>query len=125
MMEGVCSISTSWCLTRIRSRSRVAKGQESGGITAPQPPAANMKKLVWNTELEEIAQRWADQCIFDHDSLRTKQDGTQVGQNAYIGYGSSQSEEEMIQTGMASPVQSWYDEVISPGFDSQGITSFK
>ena len=73
-------------------RSRVAKGQETGGIKAPQPPAANMKKLVWNTELEEIAQRWADQCIFDHDSLWTKKDGTKVGQNAYIGYGSSQSE---------------------------------
>jgi hypothetical protein len=72
-----------------------------------------------------IAQRWADQCIFDHDSLRTKKDVTKVGQNAYIGHGSSQSEEEMIQTGMASPVQSCYDEVINPGFDSQGITSYK
>merc|ERR1719295_423836 len=67
-------------------RRKVAKGQETGGINPPQPAAANMRKLVWNTELEEIAQRWADQCTFGHDKVRTKLDGTSVGQNAYIGY---------------------------------------
>merc|ERR1719228_3071687 len=66
-------------------RRKVAKGEETGGINAPQPGAANMKKMVWNTELEEIAQRWADQCTFGHDSVRTKLDGTKAGQNAYLG----------------------------------------
>ena len=34
---------------------------------------------VWHTELEAIAQRWADQCTFGHDSTRDKLDGTSVG----------------------------------------------
>ena len=33
---------------------------------------------VWSTELEAIAQRWADQCTFGHDSMRNTLDGTQV-----------------------------------------------
>ena len=33
---------------------------------------------VWNTELEAIAQRWADQCNFGHDTTRDKLDGTSV-----------------------------------------------
>lgn len=100
-------------------RRKVAKGQEW-----PQPAATNMKKLVWNNELAEIAQRWADQCTFDHDSVRTKLDGTGVGQNAYIAYNSEQSDEETIQTDMAA-TQSWYDEVTDPGFDTSNISPFR
>ena len=106
-------------------RRKVAKGQETGGINAPQPAAANMRKLVWNTELEEIAQRWADQCTFGHDKVRIKLDGTSVGQNAYIGYSSAQSEESLIQSAMADAAQNWYDEVTKPGFDSQNIDPYK
>jgi len=106
-------------------RRKVAKGEETGGINAPQPPAANMKKMIWNTELEEIAQRWADQCEFGHDSVRTKLDGTSVGQNAFIGYSSAEAAESVVQGGMADTAQSWYDEVTSPGFDSQDISPFK
>ena len=35
-----------------RKKSRVAKGEESG-----QPAAADMRELVWDDELEAIAQR--------------------------------------------------------------------
>ena len=61
-------------------RRRVAKGEEPG-----QPEAANMRKMVWNNELEAIAQRWADQCRRGHDKERDMLDGTWVGQNAYWG----------------------------------------
>ena len=40
------------------------------GQQAGQPGATNMRELVWNNELESIAQRLADQCIFNHDSVR-------------------------------------------------------
>ena len=66
-------------------RAKVARGEETNG---PQPAAANMKKLVWNEELAVIAQRWADQCIFEHDTNREKTDGVWVGQNLYL-HGSS------------------------------------
>ena len=71
----------------------MAKGEERG-----QPGAANMRRMVtrhtvnchldpvpavqvWNTELEAIAQRWADQCGWAgsaHDKNRNKLDGTIV-----------------------------------------------
>jgi len=103
-----------------RLRRKVAKGEE-----ARQPPAANMRKVVWNTELEAIAQRWADQCIFNHDPVRHKQDRTMVGQNAYTASGPRKSEEDRVQKSMGSTVQAWYDEVKNPGFNPQGIRNFK
>merc|ERR1719481_2033774 len=57
-------------------RSLVARGEQPG-----QPQAANMRRLLWSHELETVAQRWADQCIFGHDKVKTKLDGTYVGQN--------------------------------------------
>ena len=106
-------------------RRRVAKGEETGGINGPQPGASNMKKLVWNSELETIAQRWADQCTFGHDSEREKLDGTSVGQNAYWGGNSQEQDETAVQGGMTKAAKSWYDEVTKPGFDSQNINPYK
>ena len=83
-----------------------------------------MKKLVWNSELETIAQRWADQCTFGHDSDRDKLDGTSAGQNAYWG-GRQRQDESEVQEGMAEAVQQWYDEVTDPGFNSRNIKPFK
>ena len=59
-------------------RRRVAKGEETSGLSGAQPAAANMKKMVWSEELETVAQRWADQCTFGHDKKREKLDGTYV-----------------------------------------------
>merc|ERR1719334_2053546 len=50
-------------------RSRAAQGLD-------QPAAANLKKMSWNSELATIAQRWADQCIYQHDEERGLADGT-------------------------------------------------
>ena len=71
-------------------RRRVAMGQEKN-----QPPASNMREIIWNDELATIAQRWTDQCNFGHDKNRNKLDGTYVGQNAYTGGGSEQTLEEV------------------------------
>ena len=84
-----------------------------------------MRKLVWNTELEEIAQRWTDQCTFAHDRMRSKKDGTFVGQNGYIDYGWKKSESDKVQKGLSDVTQAWYDEVERPGFDPKGIKNFK
>ncbi|XP_075971528.1 uncharacterized protein LOC142973573 isoform X2 [Anticarsia gemmatalis] len=42
-------------------RNKVAAGE-----IRSLPPAAGMMKMVWNAELENSAQRWADQCV-KHD----------------------------------------------------------
>ena len=39
-------------------RSKVANGQETRGANGRQPKAANMRKLIWNDEIAEIAQRY-------------------------------------------------------------------
>jgi len=83
-----------------------------------------MKKLVWNDELEAIAQRWSDQCTFGHDTTRDKIDGTSVGQNAYWGANSVEEAESAVQAGLTKAAQSWYDEIKDPGFDSQSINPF-
>ena len=79
---------------------------------------------MWSTELETVAQRWADQCTFGHDSERSKLDGTYVGQNAYWSGNSQELGEADVMGGMASSAQSWYDEVTDPGFDSQSINPY-
>ena len=84
-----------------------------------------MRKLVWNDELAVIAQRWADQCSFEHDVNRVKADGTMVGQNIYWSGNSDQNSfDELMQT-MANGVISWYSEVEDPGYNSNDIYPFK
>jgi len=69
-------------------RNKVAMGLETNNLAGgSQPPAANMKKLVWNDEIAEIAQRWADQCgeYGAHDDNADTLAGESVGQNVYAG----------------------------------------
>jgi len=102
-------------------RSRVAQGQEPN-----QPSASNMRKLVWNDELAVIAQRWADQCTFEHDPERSKLDRTSVGQNLAIFYNSRKfSWAEIESSYLAQSVQNWYDEVTKPGFSRWNIKPFQ
>eukprot|EP00090_Calanus_glacialis_P028815 TRINITY_DN46223_c0_g1_i1.p1 TRINITY_DN46223_c0_g1~~TRINITY_DN46223_c0_g1_i1.p1 ORF type:complete len:226 (-),score=51.03 TRINITY_DN46223_c0_g1_i1:15-665(-) len=104
-------------------RSRVAKGEETNG---QQPAAANMRKLVWNDDLAEIAQRWTDQCneLGPHDDSRGKLDGTPVGQNQAMSMTSQQMSAQDIRASFANMPQGWYDEVEDPGFDRNGVDNF-
>ncbi|XP_046404728.1 venom allergen 5-like [Ischnura elegans] len=55
-------------------RQRVANGQVPG-----QPPASNMKEMVWDEELARIAQNWANQGRISHNSPRSGR--FRVGEN--------------------------------------------
>jgi len=100
-------------------RRRVAKGEEPG-----QPGAGDMRELVWDEELEAIAQRWADQCTFEHDERRSRTmlDGTGIGQNLYISSDSSEIDQDGLDAAVDSIVQDWYNEV--GVFDSSNINPF-
>ncbi|XP_033607394.1 venom allergen 3-like [Cryptotermes secundus] len=106
-------------------RSKVANGQEHKGNPGPQPPASNMAELVWDDELAEIAQRWADQCEVGHDKCRTVERFS-VGQN----FASITTTSPEFLNLLERQIQSWYDEVEDvmpdtitafPG-SSQGVT---
>uniref|UniRef100_A0A1A9WYF9 SCP domain-containing protein n=1 Tax=Glossina brevipalpis TaxID=37001 RepID=A0A1A9WYF9_9MUSC len=49
-----------------RLRQQVATGRYPG-----QPGAENMREIVWDNELAERAQKWAENCQFRHDPHRT------------------------------------------------------
>jgi len=104
-------------------RRKVAGGNETHG---PQPAASNMKKLVWNEEIAAIAQRWADQCTFDHDKVRDKEDGTWVGQNAYERASNQMKDKETLMNEVANEATlAWYNEVEFPGFNSAHVNPFQ
>ena len=101
-------------------RQKVAAGLETNG---KQPEASNMRKIVWDDEAAEIAQRWVDQCQFGHDKKRDLCDGTYAGQNAFMAFGWEETEEE-IMAKVNNAVTSWYSEVEEP-FDSSLIDPFQ
>ncbi|BFZ03591.1 hypothetical protein BsWGS_06630 [Bradybaena similaris] len=59
---------------------------------AVQPPAANMLKMSWDSELEMLAKRWAEACkknekgSFYHDDIRFIPGRFHVGQNLAWGF---------------------------------------
>ncbi|KAE8745993.1 hypothetical protein FOCC_FOCC007251 [Frankliniella occidentalis] len=87
-------------------RNKVALGKETRG-TKRQPAAANMRKMVWDNELATIAQRWANQCNFAHDSCRNTLDKEYSGQNIFW----EASSATLAAPNWAKAVQDWYDEV--------------
>ncbi|CAL4091258.1 unnamed protein product, partial [Meganyctiphanes norvegica] len=88
-------------------RTRVANGSELGGSPGPQPSAANMKELTWNTELAHVAQAWASQCSESHDCQECRGLCSRdylVGQNIYTEWNISIPDWERA-------INAWYDEV--------------
>ncbi|BFZ19714.1 hypothetical protein BsWGS_22753 [Bradybaena similaris] len=66
------------------------------------PKAKTMLKMAWDSELEQLAQNYADKCIFQHNKDRRLKAFPSVGENLYAGTGNFDP---------ASVVQVWYDEV--------------
>ena len=50
----------------------------------------------WNDEIAATAQRWTDQCMFEHDTNRNKEDGTWVGQNMYFKGSSNKKDKNTV-----------------------------
>ncbi|XP_013119097.1 cysteine-rich venom protein 1 [Stomoxys calcitrans] len=86
-----------------RLRQQVATGRYPG-----QPGAENMREIVWDEELAERAQQWAENCQFRHDPHRTINRFT-MGQNLAIIWSTAPLDPE--DGDFPSRIQSWFNEV--------------
>ncbi|XP_063606364.1 uncharacterized protein LOC134781210 [Penaeus indicus] len=89
-------------------RAKVARGEEIAGDAGPQPTGADIRELVWNDELAQVAQAWAEQCKGGHDGYAKRRICSRnyaVGQNVFRKWG--QNPESV----WAEAIQSWYKEV--------------
>ena len=85
-----------------RLRSRVASG------LTRLPPATNMLEVHWDEELAQVAQRLADQCVFDHDCSECRRVGRfSVGQNLYQAF-TTRTEK---RTDWVGAIDSWFNEI--------------
>ncbi|XP_056639135.1 venom allergen 5.02-like [Diorhabda sublineata] len=98
-------------------RSKVATGNEK---RKKQPSAANMNAVTYNTELEHVAQCWANACTFAHDHCRRIKNYKYVGQNVAILYTTASSVD--VKAVIAGMVKDWYDEVAY--FNPAGVNYF-
>ena len=48
-------------------RSDIANNRS---VRADLPPAADMRKLSWSSELASLAEMWAAQCSSEHETVR-------------------------------------------------------
>ncbi|GAB6023013.1 hypothetical protein CHUAL_007103 [Chamberlinius hualienensis] len=82
----------------------------ANGYQENQPSASNMFEMIWDDNLAEVAQRWANQCQFSHDeNRRTEKFYENVGQNI----ASLNSAVQMDPTANfgRDAVKLWFDEV--------------
>lgn len=89
-------------------RAKVARGEESQGDSGPQPSGADIRELVWNDELAQVAQAWAEQCKGGHDGYAKRKICSRdyaVGQNVFRKWGHNP---DSVWT---EAIQSWYNEV--------------
>ena len=100
-------------------RQKVASGGEPG-----QPGAANMQKLSWNEELETAAKRLADRCRPGQGKVRNLCDGTKVGQNIFLASWDEEEPVESVKEAVTQAVESWYSQVLSPGFITEDINPY-
>jgi len=104
-------------------RRTVAKGEETRGKPGPQPAASDMLMMVWDDELAFIAQRWADQCTYGHDTKRDTAEGY-VGQNVYKRSSSAEMSDSSLAANYAGSSTAWYEEVSVPGFSKYSVNPF-
>lgn len=97
-----------------RARQSVAQGKVSG-----QPAATKMLEMVWDEQLAQIAQRWADTCTLAHDKSRHVA-RFPVGQNIAITW--TTRKKVSPEPDFETQVTAWFNEVRSFTFYSTGFT---
>jgi len=87
-------------------RQKVKSGNQQGLPAAKEP----MPDLKWDDTLAEVAQRWMDQCRWEHDTNRlTEKFPISVGQNLYMSW--TKGAGRPIDRPWKVSVDAWYSEV--------------
>uniref|UniRef100_A0A0K8T3W2 SCP domain-containing protein n=3 Tax=Lygus hesperus TaxID=30085 RepID=A0A0K8T3W2_LYGHE len=92
---------------KILRRHNVYRRQIAMGEVPGWPAAANMKLLTYDQTLEDIAHRWAIQCLEGHDKCRKTEKWWSVGQNIAKEYG----HQPMLKTNPEYDVDAWFNEL--------------
>ncbi|KAL7632140.1 UNVERIFIED_CONTAM: hypothetical protein RMT77_017544 [Armadillidium vulgare] len=91
-------------------RQNVSVGNETRGKEGMQPPASNMMRMHWDYELAKIAQRKANQCLFQQDcrDCNSVLDGRfKVGQN--LALFRTINRKNFTKTEFFKAMKSWYE----------------
>lgn len=88
-------------------RRCIAKGIKYKPNHPEMPKAANMMKFQWHEESAKVAQRWADQCKYQHDACRKLQD-MDNGQNIYRKF----STNPMLEVPYVKFLDGFYSEIM-------------
>uniref|UniRef100_A0A0A9X092 Venom allergen 5 n=1 Tax=Lygus hesperus TaxID=30085 RepID=A0A0A9X092_LYGHE len=96
---------------KILERHNSLRDQVAEGTIATQPMAQNMKEMIWDHELANKAQAWANRCLYGHDpDRRHGRKGLLFGQNLSHRdktWSTDEGEWEVLSKMIAE----WFDEV--------------
>ncbi|CAL1261178.1 unnamed protein product [Larinioides sclopetarius] len=115
--SGICQLETEEIL-RLHNeyRNRVALGKEHRAIGGSLPKAGGMLQMVWDDELAVVAQKWAENCNFNHDCNDCRAvEHFAVGQNLVLqtamcqGYGCR--EDTQTEPNWQKMIKGLYEEV--------------
>ncbi|XP_073982923.1 venom allergen 5 [Rhodnius prolixus] len=96
-----------------RYRQAIALGKIRG-----QPTGSNMIEMSWDDELANMAQQWADNCVFRHDTnIRRTSRRFPVGQNLAISWSSPTPNKYGEAAEWAAQIRNWFNEVYTSGND--------
>lgn len=87
----------SFCATRYCSKTGLCAekpeepdalvGITNGHNVVRSNEAASLSPLVWDSDIASVAQAYAEQCVYAHNSLRNEQYGSVLGENMYASTG--------------------------------------
>jgi Cysteine-rich secretory protein family len=99
-----------------------AHNQVRSGVA---PTAADMTRLVWDSNLATVAQNWANQCVFSHNDGRNTDyaalstNAGQVGENIFV---TTRPRADAL-SGPNSAVVSWASEVTDYNYSTNSCIS--
>ncbi|XP_048780979.2 peptidase inhibitor R3HDML-like [Ostrea edulis] len=84
------------------------------------PTATNMRKMKWSDELAQVAQNYANKCIWGHNSARTSDTKALTSQFSYVGENLYVTSRSSVLP--SSAVESWDDEKSDYSYGTQACT---